>query len=80
MSKYIFRRGDIYYYRRRVPEYVSEYDSRKFVKVSLGTKDEKEASRKASLYNDFIEDYWRSLIKADGSNDPTLSYKLTVKR
>ena len=80
MSKYVFRRGDIYYYRRRVPEYVSDHETRKFVKISLGTRDEAEAHRKASVYNDFIEDYWRSLIKTEGNNDADLSYKLAIKR
>jgi len=79
MPSYIYKRGDIYYFRRRVPEYVLPYENRKFVKLSLSTRDEKEAARKASVYNDYIEDYWRSLIKSDGSTDPALSYKATVK-
>ncbi len=79
MSNYIFKRGEIYYYRRRVPEYVMPYETKTIVKISLGTRDEKEAMRKAAIYNDYIEDYWRSLIKADGSADPDSRYRATVK-
>ncbi len=79
MSNYVFKRGEIYYYRRRVPEYVMPYETKTIVKISLGTRDEKEAMRKAAIYNDYIEDYWRSLIKADGSADPDSRYRATVK-
>ena len=79
MSNYIFKRGEIYYYRWRVPEYVMPYETKTIVKISLGTRDEKEAMRKAAIYNDYIEDYWRSLIKADGSADPDSRYRATVK-
>jgi len=61
MTDYLFLRRDIYYYRRRVPKHVSPYDEREYVKLSLGTRDRKEAVRKAAVYNDYIEDYWRSL-------------------
>ncbi len=79
MSNYVFKRGEIYYYRRRVPEYVMPYETKTVVKISLGTRDEKEAMRKAAIYNDYIEDYWRSLIKADGNADPDSRYRATVK-
>lgn len=79
MSNYVFKRGEIYYYRRRVPEYVMPYETKTVVKISLSTRDEKEATRKAAIYNDYIEDYWRSLIKADGDNDPDLKYRATVR-
>lgn len=79
MSNYIFQRNGIYYYRRRVPEHILPFESRSTIKISLGTRDEKEAIRKASIYNDYIEDYWRSLIKGfDNSTDS--EYKLAIKR
>ncbi len=78
MPPYVYKRGDIYYYRRRVPEYVLPYEERKFVKLSLGTRDEKEAARKASVYNDYIEDHWRDLIKKGGDSNASQSYKATV--
>lgn len=79
MADYIFLRGQNYYYRRRVPEYVSEYENRDIIKISLGTKDAKEASRKAAIYNDYIEDYWRSLIKGAGKYDAEAAYRVAVK-
>jgi len=79
MSDYIFVRGDIYYYRRRVPEHVAPYENRSVIKISLGTKDEKEALRKASIYNDYIEEYWRSLIKTGGKSDIEAEYRAAVK-
>ena len=79
MANYVFCRGKNFYYRRRVPEYVSEYDTRAIIKISLGTKDEKEATRKASIYNDYIEDYWRSLIKGNGKADPEAKYRTAIK-
>ena len=79
MADYIFIRGNNYYYRRRVPEYISEYENRKIIKVSLGTKDEKEATRKAAIYNDYIEDYWRSLIKGGGKCDAEAEYRTAIK-
>lgn len=79
MRNYIHLRGDIYYYRRRVPQHVMPYENRQFIKVSLGTKDKNEAIRKASLYNDYIEDYWRGLIKANGSDNPETAFKSAIK-
>jgi len=78
MTSHIYKRGDVFYYRRRVPEYVLPYETRNFVKISLSTRDEKEATRKAVIYNDYIEDYWRSLIKAGGSDDTLKSFRATV--
>ncbi len=79
MANYVFCRGKNFYYRRRVPEYVSDYDKRAIIKISLGTKDEKEAIRKAAIYNDYIEDYWRSLIKGNGKADPEAEYRTAIK-
>jgi len=79
MTNYIFLRGNNYYYRRRVPEHVSEYENRKIIKISLGTKIEKEASRKAAIYNDYIEDYWRSLIKGGGKCNAEAEYRIAIK-
>ncbi len=45
----------------------------------MGTKDEKEAIRKASIYNDYIEDYWRGLIKGAGKCDAEAEYRTAIK-
>ena len=79
MADYLFLRGKNYYYRRRVPEHISEYENKDIIKISLGTKDEKEAIRKASIYNDYIEDYWKSLIKGAGKHDAEAAYRVAIK-
>lgn len=79
MRSYVFRRGEHYYYRRRVPGHVLPYETRTSVKISLGTTDEREAQRKAAIYNDYIEDFWRSLIKASGQIDRDAAYRAAVK-
>jgi integrase len=79
MQSYVFRRGEYYYYRRRVPGYVLPFETRTSIKISLGTRDEKEAHRKAAIYNDYIEDFWRSLIKANGHTDRDAAYRAAVK-
>lgn len=80
MTDYLMQRKGVYYYRRRVPEYVAEFDARKFVRSSLGTKDRREAIRKSIIHNDFIEEYWRSLVRHNGQATPETDYKLAVKR
>lgn len=49
---------------RRVPKHLSAYDKRKHVRIALKTKDESEAIKLASIYDDFIEKYWRDLVKS----------------
>lgn len=79
MTNYVFQRGNNYYYRRRVPDYVADYETRSEIKISLRTKDEKEAHRKSSIYNDYIENYWRSLIKKNGNGKPDDEYRHALK-
>ena len=64
MVKNYVRRGDWFHYQRRVPKRLAPYDSRKHIRISLKTKDEKEAQRAAAIYDDFIEQYWRGLIQS----------------
>lgn len=80
MTNHIYKRGNIFYYKRRVPKHVEPYENRKFVKLSLSTKDEKEAIRKAAIYNDYIEDYWRSLIKAEGPDKAQAEYQVAISQ
>lgn len=56
-----------------------QFDKRKFVRISLETRDRHEGLRKSVIYNDYIEEYWRSLIK-DNTIDPATEYDLAVKR
>ncbi|MGH1404365.1 MAG: DUF6538 domain-containing protein [Alphaproteobacteria bacterium] len=80
MSTYCFKRGNYYYYRRRVPDYVSDLDRREEILLSMRTKDEREGIRRAAIHNDFIEEYWRKLIAGGDDIDPQAEYRLAVKR
>ncbi len=46
----------------------------------MKTKDKNEGIRKAGIYNDFIEEYWRKLLTLKGDMDKKSEYKLAVKR
>lgn len=70
--------GQTYYYFRRVPQHVQQYDSRKFIKISLKTKNEEEARRRYRIYDDYIEEFWRSLIRTGGSNGFDAEYKTAI--
>ncbi|MBS1585507.1 MAG: tyrosine-type recombinase/integrase [Bacteroidetes bacterium] len=61
---YLIQLRGHYYFNRRVPEYVAQYDSRALVRVSLRTTERKEAWKKAVLLNEQVEAYWQDLIKA----------------
>ncbi len=62
MNNNIIIRNGSYYYYRRVPAHVQPFDNRTHIKISLKTKDEATARKNAQLYNDQIEEFWRSLI------------------
>ncbi len=79
MTTYCYKRGNNYYYRRRVPDYVSDLDGRSEILLSMRTSDEKEGVRKAAIYNDFVEEYWRKLLN-DGEIDKDQEFKLAVKK
>ena len=71
MGRNYIRRGNWYYYLRRVPKRISQYDPRTLIRIALKTKEEKEARRITSIYDDFIEKYWADLIRS-GKTDPDL--------
>lgn len=60
--QYVTRIGANYYYYRRIPEMVREYDRRIAVRVALKTDSKRLAMRKAVMFNDQMEAYWQSLI------------------
>ena len=68
MGKHYIKRGDWYYYLRRVPKKIKPYDSRKNIRIALQTKNENEAIRLVGVYNEFVEKYWADLVKT-GSFD-----------
>lgn len=56
-------RNGWYYFYKRVPSHVSEYDSKSFVRISLKTKDKFEAQKKAVIYEEEYNKFWQSLIQ-----------------
>lgn len=64
MPDYLIKRDGHFYYFRRVPSHVSEYDTRKHIKISLKTKDESVARRRALIHNETIEKFWRELMSS----------------
>lgn len=56
-------RNGWYYFYKRVPTHVSEYDSKNFVRISLKTKDKFEAQKKAVIYEEEYNKFWQSLIQ-----------------
>lgn len=79
LEKYIVKRGKKYQFRRRTPSFISHLDKRKEVIVSLKTDNKNQALLKAQIYNDHIENYWRSLIQSGKANHATEKYKAAVK-
>ncbi|MCG8483567.1 MAG: hypothetical protein MJA31_09690 [Clostridia bacterium] len=78
-SNYLMKVGDWYRYRRRVPAEVAHLDLRKEVQISLKTKDDRVALIRADIYNDQIENFWKSLIHSDNVNDLDHKYLAAVK-
>lgn len=58
-----------YYYNRRVPESVKEFDPRRYVRVSLKTDSRNEARQRAAFYNEQIEAYWKNLVTSGQRHD-----------
>lgn len=73
------RTGGWFYYRRRVPDFVKHLDPRLEVKIALKTKDESEARRKGAIYHDYIEEFWRALIKSGNAAGVEDRYKAALQ-
>lgn len=76
--QYILKIGANYYYNRRPPEYVADYDKRKIVRVALKTDSKRAALRKAVMINDQTEAYWQSLI-ANRQQHSDSAFRKTVR-
>lgn len=77
--EYILKRNSRFYYRRRVPEEISHLDRRSEIKISLKTEDEKEAQRKAMVYNEHIESFWRALAASGNAVGIKEKYAAAIK-
>lgn len=60
---YLTKRADRFYYIRRIPKTLKDYDPRRFVKIALKTNCKKAAYKAAFARNEEIEAYWDNLIK-----------------
>lgn len=76
MADHILWRNGVAYYYRRVPEEVRPFVDKTHVRISLKTRDEREARKKADAYSDYIESYWRDVVKLRGTNEE--KYKAAV--
>ncbi len=66
---YLLKVKKTYYYRRRVPEEVKHLDKRQEVRISLKTKDIKEARIKADIYNHEMDVFWKALISSGNAHN-----------
>ncbi|OSZ82566.1 hypothetical protein CAP35_04675 [Chitinophagaceae bacterium IBVUCB1] len=60
---------DYYYYNRRVPEEMREFDSRHNIRVSLKTDSRSIAAKRAVVFNEQVEAYWHELVKGRVQHD-----------
>jgi integrase len=80
MSNYLTTRNGNFYYYRRVPKHLSDIDSRRYIKISLKTKDPVTARRRAVIQNDAVEKYWRDLMAGpETPTAPAAAYKKVVQ-
>jgi integrase len=63
-ATYIFARENRWYFVRRVPKPLKEFDNRSYVKIALNTDSRTAAATKAKAINAEIESYWHKLILA----------------
>ncbi len=75
---YLTKRANRYYYIRRIPKSLKEYDPRKFIKIALKTDCKQLAYKYALARNDELEAYWDDLIKTDSIHSSE-RYKAAVK-
>lgn len=60
--RFLIKVKDRYYFNRRVPEAVREFDKRALVRIALKTDSRELARRKAHVLNEQLETYWQDLL------------------
>jgi integrase len=60
---YLTKRNSRYYFIRRIPKALKQYDPRRFIKIALKTDCKQLAYKAAIARNNEIEAYWHNLIK-----------------
>lgn len=78
-QNYVRKRGNNFIYRRRIPKTVSHLDKRKEVKISLKTNDHTEACIRSEIYNEQIEEFWKSLLETGNTIGFNEKYRNAVK-
>lgn len=80
ITKYVQRQpSGIYRYYRRVPIEVSNHDKRTFVKISLKTKNHKEALEKAQGVHDATERLWAAMSSGNDNRPEWERYEAAVR-
>lgn len=80
ITKYVQRQpSGIYHCYRRVPIEVSNHDKRTFVKVSLKTKNHKEALEKAQGVHDATERRWAAMSSENDNRPEWERYDAAVR-
>ncbi|SHG99530.1 hypothetical protein SAMN04488109_2809 [Chryseolinea serpens] len=64
INHHVIKRKDRYYFNRRVPRKIRDFDGREMIRISLDTDSRENANKKAIAINEKLEQYWRSLIKS----------------
>ncbi len=59
--------------------YLRSLDQRTEIKISLKTQCRKEASIRATIYNDHIENFWRALVQSGSAEGINEKYQAAVK-
>jgi hypothetical protein len=77
--QYIINLDGRYYFSRRVPSELREYDNRGKVRFALRTDSKAEAFRLAGKKNEELENYWRQLVQTGKKHCHDL-YEGAVKR
>ncbi|NML20016.1 hypothetical protein HHL16_03975 [Pseudoflavitalea sp. G-6-1-2] len=77
--QYLTRINNHYYFYRRIPEEIQEFDPRKYIRISLKTDCQKVAQKLALARNDQIEAYWNDLVQT-GQKHCHSVYQDLVKR
>lgn len=66
---YLLNLNGNFYYNREVPAIYRDLDPRGKVRRALGTKNKREAIRKAIMLDDQVEAYWKSLVSESQQHD-----------
>lgn len=76
--KYLIKAEGRWYFKRRIPALIKEFDSRKIYKVALNTDSKELARQRAYAINTELEAYWQDLIN-NGEKHETKRFKQAMR-